>query len=72
MGIPWLRLLVMGCLGKWGGMKEAKRGFVALVSFIWSLWESVLGSTIAYLKLTKLTKPTMSSSLGDQDMKNRL
>ena len=36
----------------------AKRGFVTLVSLIWSLWESVLGSTIAYLKLTKLTKVT--------------
>jgi hypothetical protein len=32
-----------------------------LVSFIWSLWESVLGSTIAYLKLTKLTKPTVGA-----------
>jgi hypothetical protein len=53
-------------------MKVAKRGFVTLVSLIWSLWESVLGSLIGYLKLTKLTKPTMSSSLGDQDMKNRL
>jgi hypothetical protein len=48
----------MGCLEKWGGVKEVKRGFVTFVGFIWSLWESVLVSPIAYLKLTKPTKVT--------------